>query len=308
MKVFLIGHRGWIGTQFMGVFSTKGIEVIYSEKRAEDPALLTDILTSSATHVLCCVGRTHGTRDGVTYTTIDYLEHPTALCENLNDNLFVPVTLALFCDSHKLHFTYLGTGCIFEYDAEHEMPRMGTSNEVIGFSEDDVPNFFGSNYSIVKGFTDRIFHTIPSALNLRIRMPITSHDNPRNFISKIIRYKKICSLPNSMTVLDELIPAAAEMMSARVVGTYNLTNPGTITHNEILFMYRDIVDPTFTWENFTPEEQSKILLSRRSNNFLDTTKLEAVFGRSDMVRSIQDAVKSCLENWKTGTTAGPVTE
>jgi len=98
------------------------------------------------------------------------------------------------------------------------------------------------------------------------------------------------------------------MMSARVVGTYNLTNPGTITHNEILFMYRDLVDPTFTWENFTPEEQSKILLSRRSNNFLDTTKLEAVFGRSDMVRSIHDAVKSCLENWKTGTTAGPVTE
>lgn len=297
MKVFLIGHRGWIGKQFQDLLLSQGHEVTYSEIRADDSKIHTEILESGATHVLCCVGRTHGTRDGITYTTIDYLEDPSTLRENINDNLYVPLSLALFCSKHRIHFTYIGTGCIFEYDDKHPMPETGVSMPP-GFTEEAIPNFFGSNYSIVKGFTDRLFHQIPTALNLRIRMPITRIDNPRNFISKIIRYEKICSLPNSMTVLDDLIPAAIEMMMANVSGTYNLTNPGTITHNEILQMYREIVDPTFTWKNFTPEEQSKILLSKRSNNFLETEKLEAVFGRSDMIRSIHDAVRHCLVNWK----------
>lgn len=311
MKVFLIGHRGWIGSLFVEEFTKRGIEVVHSRdnKRAEDPELLAEILLTGASHVLCCIGRTHGTRDGTTYTTIDYLEHPSTLRENINDNLFVPITLGLFCQKHRLHFTYIGTGCIFEYDAERPMPA-GVAGAALsataasfhrGFTEEDVPNFFGSNYSIVKGFTDRIFHQIPEVLNIRIRMPITSTDNPRNFISKIIRYEKICSLPNSMTVLDELIPAVCEMMAEGVCGTYNMTNPGTITHNEILEMYRDIVDPTFTWKNFTPEEQAKILLSKRSNNFLETTKLEGLFHSdvSQRIRPIQEAVKWCLENWKT---------
>ena len=43
-------------------------------------------------------------------------------------------------------------------------------------------------------------------------------------------------------------------------GTINLTNPGLISHNEILQMYKEIVDPSFTWENFTYEEQMEILV------------------------------------------------
>jgi hypothetical protein len=95
---------------------------------------------------------------------------------------------------------------------------------------------------------------IPTALNWRIRMPITSRDNPRNFISKIIRYEKICSVPNSMTVLDEMVPVMVDMMRNGEVGTWNMTNPGKISHNEILEMYQKHVNPDFTWKNFTEEE------------------------------------------------------
>ena len=62
-----------------------------------------------------------------------------------------------------------------------------------------------------------------------------------------------------------------------LTGTINLTNPGAITHNEILAMYKEIVDPTFTWENFTVEEKNQILASERSNNLLDTTKLQSLY-------------------------------
>ena len=70
------------------------------------------------------------------------------------------------------------------------------------FKEEDIPNFFGSSYSIIKGFTDRLMHQLDNyVLNLRIRMPISSENAPRNFITKITKYEKICNIPNSMTLL-----------------------------------------------------------------------------------------------------------
>ena len=44
-----------------------------------------------------------------------------------------------------------------------------------------------------------------------------------------------------------------------MTGIYNFCNPGAVSHNEILDMYKDIVDPSFSYENFTIEEQNKIL-------------------------------------------------
>ena len=126
-------------------------------------------------------------------------------------------------------------------------------------------------------------------------MPITGDCNGRNFITKITTYEKVCSVPNSMTVLPELLPYVLEMMKSNTTGTINLTNPGLISHNEILDMYTEIVDPNFTYTNFSKEEQLKILDADRSNNFLDTTKLETFFPD---VMNIKDSVRIMLENYK----------
>ena len=142
------------------------------------------------------------------------------------------------CQNRNIHLTYLGTGCIFTYDQNHPEGNLET-----GFLETDHANFFGSSYSTVKGYTDRLIQRYKNVLNLRIRMPITNEYNPRNFITKITTYDKICSLPNSMTVLPELLPKVFELSQRNYTGTLNLTNPGCITHNEILTMYRDLVDP-----------------------------------------------------------------
>ena len=173
----------------------------------------------------------------------------------------------------RIHYTYLGTGCIFEYDKEHPY-----GEEVNGFREESLPNFMGSSYSIVKGFTDRLLHGFEeNVLNLRIRMPITDENNPRNFITKITNYEKICSIPNSMTVLPDFYPIIVDLMKRKETGTLNLTNPGLISHNQILEMFREIVNPDFKWKNFSVEEQNEILAGKRSNNFMDTSKLEKMY-------------------------------
>ena len=80
-----------------------------------------------------------------------------------------------------------------------------------------------------------------------------------------------------MTVLDELLPIMVDMSTKKITGTINLTNPGLISHNEILEMYKEIVDSKFTYKNFSIEEQAKILAADRSNNYLDTSRLEKLY-------------------------------
>ena len=98
-----------------------------------------------------------------------------------------------------------------------------------------------------------------------------------------------------MTVLDDFFPIFVDLMLKKKTGTYNCTNPGTISHNQILEMYRDIIDPDFTWENFSKEEQSVVLKSDRSNNALDTLKIEKKY---PWLQSIDKSVLNILKLMK----------
>lgn len=123
---------------------------------------------------------------------------------------------------------------------------------------------------------------------LRVRMPISSDlSNPRNFITKISHYSKVVNIPNSLTVLDELLPISVEMAKRNCRGIWNFTNPGVASHNEILEMYKSYIDPDFKWFNFTLEEQAKVIVAPRSNNELDASKLKKEF--SDLL-SIKDSL------------------
>jgi 3,5-epimerase/4-reductase len=289
MKVLVYGSNGWIGSQFMEI--VKGYDIYKAKSRLDNiDDVKKELDEINPTHVFCFCGRTHGKIGDKVYTTIDYLEEEGKLVDNIRDNLFSPIILAKLCENKGIHLTYLGTGCIFKFDDEHPFGQ-----ETNGFTESSKPNFFGSGYSIVKGFTDQMMNLFPNVLNLRIRMPIIGEPNGRNFITKISTYEKICSTPNSMTVLPELLPMALELARQNHSGTMNFTNPGLISHNDILEMYKEIVDPDFTWQNFTAEEQSKILAADRSNNYLDTAQLESFFPN---IKNIKVSVREMLEEYK----------
>jgi 3,5-epimerase/4-reductase len=292
MHVLVYGTKGWIGQQFTELLDKEGVKWTAGTARVDDDVAVSAELEKVApTHAVSFIGRTHGSIGDKKFTTIDYLEQPDKLIENMRDNLLAPITLAKQCADKKVHFAYLGTGCIFEYDDAHPLGKSP------GFQESDLPNFTGSSYSTVKGITDRLMHQLfdTTALNVRIRMPITGSPNPRNFITKITTYEKICSMPNSMTVLPTLLPGMLKLMEMETVGTVNLTNPGCISHNEILQLYKDIVDPAFEWKNFSVEEQAKILASARSNNLLETDRLKELLPDTP---DIYAAVKLALEDYK----------
>ena len=116
-------------------------------------------------------------------------------------------------------------------------------------------------------------------------MPIIGRDHPRNMITKLKTYARICSMPNSMTVLEDFFPVIWDMMQKEITGTFHCVNPDPIEHDEILRMYRECVDPGFVWSNMTLEEQNQVLKSQRSNNHLDTAKITGLYPEIPDIRT-----------------------
>ena len=273
----LYGSKGWIGSRVRDIMLEMNVSFTEGTSRCDNIHDIEQELDQvQPTHIIATIGRTHG--NGI--NTIDCLEDKDMLNTNINDNLFSPLVLAHICKERNIHFTYLGTGCIFNKNENtHEYK----------YTEEDDPDFFGSSYSVVKGYTDRMMRMMynDSALNVRIRMPIVDDLTcKRNFLTKILSYMKICSIPNSMTYLPELLPIMVDMAMKKKTGTINLTNPGVISHDEILMSYKEKVDPKKTWENMTIGEQDVILKSKRSNNWLDTRKLESQYN----VKGIKEVI------------------
>ncbi|KVI01753.1 NAD(P)-binding domain-containing protein [Cynara cardunculus var. scolymus] len=159
------------------------------------------------------------------------------------------------CREHGILMMNFATGSIFEYDSAHP------EGSGIGFKEEDTPNFTCSFYSKTNAM-----------------MPISSDlNNPRNFVNKIARYDKVVNIPNSMSILDELLTISIEMARRNLKGIWNFTNVGVVSHNEVLEMYKQYINPQFKWTNFTLEEQARVIVAARSNNELDTSKLKKEF-------------------------------
>lgn len=203
--------------------------------------------------------------------------------ETLNSNTIGPLVLLRACQELGQYWVHVGSGCVY---------TSKTTDEV--YSEDDAPNFFGSFYSKTKIWSEQVLKEFP-VLQLRLRMPIDSEPSPRNFITKITKYDKVINIPNSMSVLDDFVKVAVKLMDKKATGIYNMTNSGYITHGKILDIYKEVVDPNFSYKIFPVEEMNKITKAGRSNCILSTEKLKK---EGIEMRPIEEAVRDTLKIYK----------
>ena len=165
-----------------------------------------------------------------------------------------------------------------------------------GFTETDPANFDGSFYSKTKAMVEPVLSNYANVLTLRLRMPVSDDLNPRNFVTKISKYEFVVNIPNSNSLLHDLLPVSILMAEKGVTGVYNFTNPGAISHNEVLDLYKKYIDPSFTYKNFSLEEQAKVIKAGRSNCELDNSKLIkklAEFGVS--IPEVHVAYEQCFQ-------------
>ena len=262
-KILLYGSTGWIGGQLITLLQSRGhvlgSTLILGTARLEDRTSLSAELSSvSPTRVYCAAGVTGR-------PNVDWCESHKV--ETIRANVVGTLNLADLCEGRGVHCMIFATGCIFEYDDAHPM------GSGVGFTESDEPNFDKSWYSRTKGMVETMLRSYATVLILRVRMPISDDLSPRNFVTKILKYDRVVNVPNSMTVLTELLPASILLSERGRVGVYNFCNPGVISHNEILDLYVKYIDASYTYTNFSLSEQSLILAAGRSNNELDCRKL-----------------------------------
>lgn len=274
------GKNGWIGEKVVNLLKEQRLPVYISTSRLEDRKdIIYELETIKPKYIINCAGITGR-------PNIDYCESPEGRIATIRSNVIGTLNLIDVANLYRIHVTNFATGCIYEYNESHPIDGKG-------FTEDDSPNFYGSFYARSKVIAETFARNFDNVLTLRLRMPIDFDlKHPRNFIYKILNYDKVIDVPNSMTILPELLPIAIDMTKKQKKGIYNFVNPGTISHNEILAMYRDYVDPNFKWVNFTIEEQNQILKARRSNCCLDVSKLMQEYPD---IKPIKEAVKNIFQ-------------
>lgn len=280
MKILIYG-KGYLGEHFFQYLSQQGETPVWG---TADIGNLEQVRHDLAQHnpdiVLNCAGKTGR-------PNVDWCEDHKA--ETIYANVTGPLVLLQACTEAGMNETqgprlvHLGSGCVYDGD-----------NDGKGFSENDEPNFDGSFYSRTKAWSEKMLSEFP-VLQLRLRMPIDANPGPRNFISKITQYEKVINISNSMTVIEDLLPASYELMKRKKTGIYNMTNPGTIDHQTILELYKEIVDPAFTYQVMPLEEMyAHYAKAKRSNCMLRSDKLAA---EGIVMRPIEVAIRDCLKGF-----------
>ncbi len=273
------GKTGWIGQKVVKIIEKLGHIVVCAQSRLEDrTAIALEIETVKPDAIINAAGI-------VGKPNVDWCEDHKQ--ETIRVNVLGILNLIDVAYQYNVHVTNISTGCIYEYDAKHPM-RSGN-----GFTEEEEPNFDGSFYSSTKILIEKLILNYPNVLNLRMKMPIDA-DTKHGFL-RIVSYKKVVNIPNSLCVLDDMLPIAVDMTLKRVKGNFNFVNPGTMAHPELLALYKEIVNPEQTIEIFTPQEHDAILKARRANAELNPTKLLTLYPD---IPDVKESVKRMLQRMR----------
>jgi dTDP-4-dehydrorhamnose reductase len=113
-----------------------------------------------------------------------------------------------------------------------------------------------------------------------------------------MRYSRLLEATNSISELDEFVEATLACWTKRVpFGTYNVTNPGSVTTREVVELIRRSGVSTKEFSFFSDEAEFMRTAAKtpRSNCVLDSSKLEATGIRLTPVR---EAVERDLRAWR----------
>jgi len=209
--------------------------------------------------------------------------------ECLIGNVILAQTVAEACKQTGTILGHVSSGCIFT----------GCKGEK-GFTENDEPNFtFKQNncsfYSGSKALSEDIIKLYPQNYILRLRMPFEHRANLRNYLTKVISYHTLLDATNSLTNIDDFARISIEIFNKGLpFGTYNITNPGSITTREITEMMKEKgLKKEFNFFE-SEDEFNKTVAAPRSNCVLDSSK---VLSYGIKFEDVKKSVERCLDRW-----------
>ncbi len=208
-------------------------------------------------------------------------------CESDKDktifsNTFVPILLAEAAIRVGIKLVHISTGCIYHFDYAKDKP----------IDEEKAPDFFDLFYSRTKSYADEALKLLAKNYNiliLRPRIPLDTQPHPKNLLTKLIAYRNVIDVPNSVIYMPDLKDALVHLLKIDARGIYNVVNEGGLRYPDLMNVYKKYV-PGFEYKivDFT-----KLKLVR-TNLILSTQKLE----RSGFkIRNVNEVLEECVKGY-----------
>jgi dTDP-4-dehydrorhamnose reductase len=286
--IYLLGGSGYVGQAYQALLRRKGIP-FRNLKRSEvdytDARVLTEALRADKPEFLINAAGYTGKPN------VDACELHKAEC--LFGNAVLPGLIAEACHRAGVPWGHVSSGCIYS----------GARPDGSGFIEGDTPNFtFRTNhcsfYSGTKALGEEVLAGQPNAYVWRLRIPFDHLDNPRNYLTKLMRYPRLLEATNSISELNEFVAGTFACWEKRVpFGAYNVTNPGAVTTHEVVDFIRrsGVCQKDFVFFKNEDEFMELAAKTPRSNCVLDAGKLAAV---GIQLTEVHEAIARDLRNWQ----------
>ncbi|MFA5199475.1 MAG: sugar nucleotide-binding protein [Candidatus Omnitrophota bacterium] len=202
--------------------------------------------------------------------------------QTLLANSFIPVILAEAALRNNIKLVHISSGCIFNFDYKKDKP----------IEEGSQNYFFKLFYSRSKIYAEKALETLARDYNIliaRIRIPLLNAKHPKNVLDKLIKYKKVIDMPNSVTYIPDFIKAIKHLIKIDARGIFNIVNKGALRYPLLMKIY----------QKYTPEFKYTVIgLSKlglvRTNLLLSTKKLEK---SGFKVRNINSVLEECVKEY-----------
>ena len=286
--IYLLGGSGYVGQAYQALLRQKGI-AFRNLRRAEVDYTSGDVLREALRR-----DKPEFLINAAGYTgkpNVDACELHKHEC--LFGNAVLPGIIADACASADVPWGHVSSGCIYS----------GARPDGSGFKEEDTPNFtFRTNhcsfYSGSKALGEEVLAGKPNVFIWRLRIPFDNVDNPRNYLTKLMRYQTLLEATNSISQLEEFVAATFACWEKRVpFGVYNVTNPGAITTHEVveLIQQSGVCQKQFVFFKNEADFMTKAAKTPRSNCVMDSSKLASV---GITMTPVREAVTQALRIWK----------
>ena len=200
-------------------------------------------------------------------------------------NSFVPLMLAEAALRNNIKLVHISSGCIFNFDYKKNKP----------LKEDSQDYFFKLFYSRSKIYAERPLEALAKEYNIliaRIRIPLLNARHPKNVLDKLIKYKKVIDVPNSVTYIPDFIRAIKHLLKIDARGVYNVVNKGGLRYPELMKVYQKYV-PAFKFKVIALNKLGLV----RTNLLLSARKLEE---SGFKVRGINSVLEECVKEYIKG--------
>jgi UDP-glucose 4,6-dehydratase len=285
--IILLGATGYVGSAFGTLLQQRNIDFLPVSRNDVDytntRVLESFLRARRATFLINCAGYTGK-------PNVDACEQDKAEC--LFGNAVLAGRIREACAAIDLPWGHVSSGCIFT----------GSRPDGSGFREEDAPNFSFrtdncSFYSGTKALGEEILKDCDSCYVWRLRIPFNEQDSPRNYLTKLLRYRRLLDAENSLSQLQDFVTACLECWLRKVpFGIYNVTNTGSVTTREVIDMMQRFLAPDRNFDFFDSEDEFMAIAAKtpRSNCVMDNSKLRAT---GIPIRTVHEALEWSMKNW-----------